>query len=387
MKNKILIFLEPKIGGNRAAAKATNSSWGQKIVQNEIRSGRNPGEFLRKERFMKRVLPFLLLALAIMLACGKSIDKLSADSETFRLATTLAEKIPMLNPEKNATLVKAKSFSLSAGSLFKELETNMGKNISQLTDADTTELSSFLHRVLNSMVESRVLLNAAQTEGVAVDSTQVDSVVQTFFRNNGGEERFMQILEANGLTLDILKEDITENLIKENFLNDNVFANMQITPDDLQNAYNEDKTTTVRHILLMTQGKSPEEKETIHSQMENLLAQAKAGENFSDLAKKYTEDPGSKENGGLYEDIQRGQMVKEFEDAAFSVPIGQISDIIETSYGYHILKIEGRKKESRPFDEVKAALERQLQNRMRQSLYTQTIDSLKAAEKVEILFN
>jgi hypothetical protein len=49
----------------------------------------------------------------------------------------------------------------------------------------------------------------------------------------------------------------------------------------------------------------------------------------------------------LYEDIQRGQMVKEFEDAAFSVPIGQISDIIETSYGYHILKIEGRKKESR----------------------------------------
>jgi hypothetical protein len=147
----------------------------------------------------------------------------------------------MLNPEKNATLVKAKSFSLSAGSLFKELETNMGKNISQLTDADTTELSSFLHRVLNSMVESRVLLNAAQTEGVAVDSTQVDSVVQTFFRNNGGEERFMQILEANGLTLDILKEDITENLIKENFLNDNVFANMQITPDDLQNAYNEDK--------------------------------------------------------------------------------------------------------------------------------------------------
>jgi parvulin-like peptidyl-prolyl isomerase len=94
--------------------------------------------------------------------------------------------------------------------------------------------------------------------------------------------------------------------------------------------------------------------------MQRILIRAREGEDFAQLAKEFTEDPGSKENGGLYEDFGRGVMVKPFEEAAFSVPIGEISDIVETQYGYHILKVIDRKKETRPLEEVKTELENQI---------------------------
>lgn len=98
------------------------------------------------------------------------------------------------------------------------------------------------------------------------------------------------------------------------------------------------------HILLMTQDPEtheqlPADKKTAkHKQMEDILKQAKSGTDFAELAKKYSEDPGSKDKGGEYT-FPRGQMVKQFEDTAFSMKTNEISDIIETQFGYHIIKL------------------------------------------------
>ncbi len=118
--------------------------------------------------------------------------------------------------------------------------------------------------------------------------------------------------------------------------------------------------------------------------MEGILQRAKAGEDFAALAKENTEDPGSKDNGGLYENFPRGHMVKPFEDAAFSVPIGGISDIIETQYGYHILQVVERKKETKSFEEVKAELEQQLMRSKRRDMNTSVVEKLKKESGYEI---
>ena len=118
--------------------------------------------------------------------------------------------------------------------------------------------------------------------------------------------------------------------------------------------------------------------------MEDILARAKAGEDFAELARQNTEDPGSKESGGLYEDFSRGRMVKPFEDAAFSVPVGDISDIVETQYGYHILQIVNRKRETRPFEEVRDELESQLRQGKQGTSVQDYIDGMKKDAGFEV---
>jgi len=112
----------------------------------------------------------------------------------------------------------------------------------------------------------------------------------------------------------------------------------------------------IRHILLMTQGKPPADDAKIKAQAEDLLKQVRAGANFAELAKKYSEDPGSKDKGGEYTIQHNGQMVKEFEDAAFRLKPGE-SDLIKTTYGYHVVQVmQHDQPHIKSFDEVKPEL-------------------------------
>jgi len=109
-------------------------------------------------------------------------------------------------------------------------------------------------------------------------------------------------------------------------------------------AFEQPEMVRASHILLMTQDPethqplSDEKKAAKKKQMEDILKQAKSGADFGELAKKYSEDPGSKDKGGEYT-FPRGQMVKEFEETAFSLKTNEISGIVETSFGYHIIKL------------------------------------------------
>ncbi len=103
--------------------------------------------------------------------------------------------------------------------------------------------------------------------------------------------------------------------------------------------YRTPERVSVRHILLMTTGKSQPEMEQIRKKAEDLLKQIRAGADFADLAKKNSQDPGSAANGGDLGWIVRGQTVKNFEAAAFSLKPKQISDLVTTEYGFHILEV------------------------------------------------
>jgi parvulin-like peptidyl-prolyl isomerase len=194
---------------------------------------------------------------------------------------------------------------------------------------------------------------------------------------HGSRERFVENLKKMGVDITVIEQQMNESLIIETYLNEVLAEKMEITDERLMEAYNEDKTATVRHILLSTQGKNDTEKQKIRQKMEGILEEARSGKDFAELAKKYTEDPGSKNTGGLYENFSRGVMVKPFEEAAFSVPVGEISDIVETNYGYHILKVLDRKQEDKPFDEVKEQLRNQMVQTSRRDLYFEHVEELR----------
>ena len=113
----------------------------------------------------------------------------------------------------------------------------------------------------------------------------------------------------------------------------------------------------VEHILLMTTNKTDAEVEEIKKRAEDILVQLKKGAKFEDLAKKYSEDPGSKDKGGDIGWIGQGQTVPEFEKTAFTLAPGQLSDLVRTQYGFHIIKVlEKETAHTKPFDEVKDSL-------------------------------
>jgi peptidyl-prolyl cis-trans isomerase D len=190
-----------------------------------------------------------------------------------------------------------------------------------------------------------------------------------------------------------------------------VASGVQVTQDDLQAYYNQHRDqyrvaeqAKVSHILIKTplpgaDGKV-DEKGVAEAQKraEDVLKQLKAGAKFEDLAKKYSEDPGSAKEGGSLGWIGKGRTVPEFEKAAFSLPKGQISDLVKSSYGFHIIRVDDRQDaHMKTLDEVKAEIEPILKQQKAQDLAqkqaadllqqakTQGLDAAAAAKGVPVV--
>jgi len=145
----------------------------------------------------------------------------------------------------------------------------------------------------------------------------------------------------------------------------------KVTPQDLQSYYDQHRDeyrvseqVNVRHILIKTPLPGPDGKldqkavDEARRKAEDVLKQVKAGGNFADLAKKYSEDTASAKDGGSLGWIQRGRTVPEFEKVAFSLPKGQTSDLVQSSYGFHIIRVEDKQDAHlKTLDEVKAQIE------------------------------
>ena len=146
------------------------------------------------------------------------------------------------------------------------------------------------------------------------------------------------------------KIDISENDIKSYY------------EANKDSEFKEKEQVKARHILIkVPSGASEEEKKKLKEKAEKILKEAKSGADFAELAKKHSEDEGTKDKGGDLGYFGRGRMVPEFEKAAFSLKPGEISDIVETQYGFHIIKVEDKKPERiKSLDEVKDQIERKL---------------------------
>src|SRR6266704_1562302 len=136
----------------------------------------------------------------------------------------------------------------------------------------------------------------------------------------------------------------------------------------------------VQHILSKTVGQTDAEVAETKKKAEDVLKQARKGVKFEELAKKYSEDPGSKDKGGDLGWIRQGQTVPEFEKEAFSLAPGQISDLVRTQYGFHIIKVlEKQTAHTKPFEEVKDAIRTPLLLSLADKQASDTADQLSAA--------
>ena len=175
--------------------------------------------------------------------------------------------------------------------------------------------------------------------------------------------------------------------------------NVAITPSDLQQYYSEHQdryrvkeSAKVRHILAQTPPAGADGKvdqkalDAARAKAEDLLKQLKNGADFAELAKKNSDDPGSKGNGGELGWITKGQMVAPFENSAFSMNKGQMSDLVQSNFGFHIIQTEDKQEvHLKPFAEVKDEIEKSVKDQKIGDELTRMSNAAQAQAKAESL--
>ena len=236
--------------------------------------------------------------------------------------------------------------------------------------------------VVDQLLEELVMLQGAEEEGVTVEQEKRDQAfdeVQTSLESRFGDKaKLDEALKKAKITLDDVREVVDRNLKLQELYN-KVTAEVTVTPEDVSLYYEEHKAemelpeqVRASHILV------DEEKLALE-----LRDRLEKGEDFAALAKEYSTD-GSAAGGGDLGYFPRGRMVQEFEDAAFTTPVGEISPVVKTEFGYHIIQVTDKKPAHiMSLEEVRPFLEPMLEGQKKDEAFTAYVDSLKDKVKQE----
>lgn len=204
---------------------------------------------------------------------------------------------------------------------------------------------------LESLINQELLYQEGKKEGLESKDADVEAEVEKVKQNFPTQDAFEQVLKEQGLTepkfIEMVKRVMT--------MRDTIKAKVQplakpVTDKEIQDYYeaNKDKFTEpeqvkARHILIKSaQNASEEEKTVAKNKIDAILKEIHDGGDFAELAKKDSECPSAPQGGDLGF-FSRGQMVKPFEDVAFALQPGQVSDVVETEFGYHIIRVDEKK--------------------------------------------
>ncbi len=192
-----------------------------------------------------------------------------------------------------------------------------------------------------------------QSKDFASKVNKDPTLVKAYFDKNRAEFRMPEKRDFN-LIVGTIADFVQNTKISD--------AELRKDYQDNMDSYRIPERVLVRHILIKTQGQPKEDAPKLKAKAEDILKQLQHGGNFAELAKQNSDDPGSKVKGGELGWIVRGQTVANFEKAAFSLKPGELSGVIETEYGYHILQVEDKQAaHTQSFDEVKPQILAQAQ--------------------------
>ncbi len=248
--------------------------------------------------------------------------------------------------------------------------------------------------MLDRIIGFHLLVQEAKARKVVAPPWEVDGQVEQIRKQFPSEDAFKQMLQSRGVTLEQLRADTAQTIAVNVMLKSELEPKITVSEADSKTFYEENKprfrqedSVHASHILIRT----PEQadaaaKAKAKAQADDLLAQIKKGADFAELARKFSQDPGSAQNGGDLGFFSKGQMVQPFEQAAFNLKPGQLSGVVETPFGFHIIRVsETKAGRDMAYEEVKAQIADFLKQQMRDKKSQEFVDQLKAKGKVQIL--
>ena len=245
----------------------------------------------------------------------------------------------------------------------------------------TTTYNRYAAEIVNYLVEQQVMLNAAAKDGIKVTDAQVQSQLAAIAAQYGGTQKMYAAAKKAGMDPTQLKTYVKDSLIGQK-LYQKIIGNAKPTTAQMQAYYKANKssfdspaTRTVRHVLVKTKAQA----ETVYA----LLKANNSDAEWAKVAKKYSIDTATKSSGGSLGAIHKGEMVKPFENAAFSIALNTVSQPVHSQYGWHVLevtKITAAKKST--YASAKSSILSTLTSQMQQKAWSDWLTKAQKATKI-----
>lgn len=256
------------------------------------------------------------------------------------------------------------------------------------------QLPQLQYSIVNDMVSHELVVQASKGNEPKDLDAQVKKQIEQAKTQLGGDENFTKALEEMGMTRGDYEKRLREGLVAQAAIKQLVDAKVIISGDESKKFYDENRSKFVTpervrasHILILLSPDATDEVKTQKlTQIKAAQSIVKGGDKFEDVARKFSEDPGSAAQGGDLGYFTRDRMVKEFADVAFALKTNEVSDIVTTQFGYHIIKSTGHNAAGeRAYSEAKEDIEKYLKNQKAQDVVQEYVEGLRAKAKIEIL--
>lgn len=280
----------------------------------------------------------------------------------------------------------------------KELDVRVQRIVKSLGDTGQTLPPEHVKNLEMGELDQMISRELVLQEGSANPSTNLDARVQAHMdelkTRLGGAEAMTKVLTEQGFSVAQLERDLRDEFIVRDTLDALVESQIKLTDDEVKTFYdsqrerfNRPATARASHILIRVPADATDEvKKEKRAKIDAARERLKKGEKFADVAKEVSEDPGSAAKGGDLGDFARGMMVPEFDKAAFEMKLNELSDVITTQFGYHVLIVTGRQEPRlMPFEEVKDNIREFLKKRKGNAVVQEHVKALVAKAKVEKL--
>ena len=253
------------------------------------------------------------------------------------------------------------------------------------------QLAKIKNDVLESLIDREVLFQESKKKGIEVKADAISDQLKGIKQKYPDEAQFAKLLKEMGLTESDVESQIKRGMAIQQLINTEVAEKVKISDEESKEYYDNHpeffkKPEQVRasHILIKVDENASEAQKTeARKKIKEVQQKLQKGEDFETLAKTYSEGP-SGPGGGNLGYFRRGQMVKPFEDAAFSLKSGETSDIVETRFGYHLIKVFDKQPEkTMTYAEIKDQLNEHLKKQKLETEVDVYIDNLREGAKIE----
>ena len=322
------------------------------------------------KKLTKQILFTVILCLMFMsanLVEGKIFDRVAAKVNN--------EIITLSEIEARAEVLKQKNIQTD------------GEN--QIVD----DGKQFLKEALDVLIDEKLQIQQGKKMGFEIDDITVDAAIKNIEKNNALEEGQLEImLESEGKSIEAYKNRIRDQILVSRIVRFEMGSRVVVSKRKVEKYYHDNQKkfwepgkVRARHILILFEkGGSELTRREKYKKIKKILAELKEGKDFAEAAKEYSEDV-SASMGGDVGFVVKGQMVPEFERAVFRLKEKEISDVVETEYGYHIIRAEKiQKGGTLPFSEVKTEIKNTLMKRKQKSAYEDWMSELRKSAFIEI---